>query len=157
MVIFGGKGGVGKTSCAAGMAVTLTDTVAAGGGHTVIVSTDPAHSLGDVLEVPGVDKRLCGITCVCTLLRDKRAASEFLAFVYQPNVYFQVDLTSGVPVCVDTGIGSSSQLWALEVDPKQALDEFRELIEVELCDAFSHCGWLCVSSHNQKHLFARGV
>jgi arsenite-transporting ATPase len=44
--MFGGKGGVGKTTCAAGHAVSL-----AGAGHeTLVVSTDPAHSLGDALD-----------------------------------------------------------------------------------------------------------
>jgi len=45
--MFGGKGGVGKTTCAAGYAVALAD----GGHETLVVSTDPAHSLGDVLDV----------------------------------------------------------------------------------------------------------
>ncbi|MEF8878504.1 MAG: ArsA-related P-loop ATPase, partial [Haloarculaceae archaeon] len=40
--MFGGKGGVGKTTCAAGYAVALAD----GGHETLVVSTDPAHSLG---------------------------------------------------------------------------------------------------------------
>ncbi|MDR7300349.1 arsenite-transporting ATPase [Haloactinomyces albus] len=45
---FGGKGGVGKTTLAASYALLL-----AGRGHrTLVVSTDPAHSLGDVLAVP---------------------------------------------------------------------------------------------------------
>lgn len=44
--MFGGKGGVGKTTCAAGHAVAL----AAAGHGTLVVSTDPAHSLGDVLD-----------------------------------------------------------------------------------------------------------
>jgi arsenite-transporting ATPase len=43
--LFGGKGGVGKTTCAAAHALTL----AAEGARTLIVSTDPAPSLGDVL------------------------------------------------------------------------------------------------------------
>jgi len=44
---FGGKGGVGKTTCAAARAVA-----AARRGHRVlVVSTDPAHSLGDALGV----------------------------------------------------------------------------------------------------------
>lgn len=43
----GGKGGVGKTTLAAAAAV-----LDAGRGlRTLVVSTDPAHSLGDVLEV----------------------------------------------------------------------------------------------------------
>jgi arsenite-transporting ATPase len=44
--MFGGKGGVGKTTCAAGYAVTL----AVAGHETLVVSTDPAHSLGDALD-----------------------------------------------------------------------------------------------------------
>jgi arsenite-transporting ATPase len=44
--LFSGKGGVGKTTCAAATALAL-----AGEGHrTLVVSTDPAHSLGDALD-----------------------------------------------------------------------------------------------------------
>ena len=45
-ILITGKGGVGKTSVAAATARRL----AAAGRRTLIVSTDPAHSLGDVLE-----------------------------------------------------------------------------------------------------------
>jgi arsenite-transporting ATPase len=44
--MFGGKGGVGKTTCAAGYAAAL----AASGVETLVLSTDPAHSLGDAIE-----------------------------------------------------------------------------------------------------------
>jgi len=39
--LFGGKGGVGKTSCSASWAVKLSDC----GFKTLLVSSDPAHSL----------------------------------------------------------------------------------------------------------------
>src|SRR5262245_65049463 len=48
---FGGKGGVGKTTCAAAAAVAAAER----GRRVLLVSTDPAHSLGDAL-----DRRLSG-------------------------------------------------------------------------------------------------
>jgi arsenite-transporting ATPase len=47
-ILYTGKGGVGKTSLAAATA----RRVAAGGVDTVIMSTDPAHSLADSLQIP---------------------------------------------------------------------------------------------------------
>ncbi|WP_022927560.1 ArsA family ATPase [Patulibacter americanus] len=48
IVLYTGKGGVGKTSVAAATA----RRIAAGGDRVLVLSTDPAHSLGDVLGVP---------------------------------------------------------------------------------------------------------
>jgi arsenite-transporting ATPase len=45
-VMFGGKGGVGKTTCASSTALSL----AKDGYETLVVSTDPAHSITDVFE-----------------------------------------------------------------------------------------------------------
>ncbi|WP_254543440.1 ArsA family ATPase [Halomarina pelagica] len=45
-VLYGGKGGVGKTTMAAATALAS----ASDGTPTLVVSTDPAHSLSDVLE-----------------------------------------------------------------------------------------------------------
>ncbi len=47
-VLYGGKGGVGKTTCAAATALASAND----GTPTLVVSTDPAHSLSDVLEAP---------------------------------------------------------------------------------------------------------
>ncbi len=48
IILFTGKGGVGKTTAAAG-----TATAAARAGHrTLVMSTDPAHSLADAFGVP---------------------------------------------------------------------------------------------------------
>ena len=46
VILFTGKGGVGKTSVAAATAVRC----AAAGYRTVVMSTDPAHSLGDSFD-----------------------------------------------------------------------------------------------------------
>lgn len=77
--MLGGKGGVGKTSCAASLAVKFANN-----GHpTIVVSTDPAHSLSDS---------------------------------------FAQDLTGGTLVSVD---GVDSPLFALEINPEKAREEFR--------------------------------
>ena len=44
-ILVGGKGGVGKTSTSSAIAIKLADE----GLRTLVISTDPAHSLGDAL------------------------------------------------------------------------------------------------------------
>ena len=44
LILFGGKGGVGKTTCAASAALYCAQ-----GAKTLLISTDPAHSLADSL------------------------------------------------------------------------------------------------------------
>ncbi|KAL6633527.1 hypothetical protein ACP70R_026198 [Stipagrostis hirtigluma subsp. patula] len=47
--MLGGKGGVGKMSCAASLAVRFANN-----GHpTLVVSTDPTHSLSDSFDLSG--------------------------------------------------------------------------------------------------------
>ncbi|MHC3437315.1 ArsA family ATPase [Natrialbaceae archaeon A-gly3] len=55
-VLYGGKGGVGKTTMAAATAIDS----ARRGVRTLVVSTDPAHSLSDTLEtdVPATPERI---------------------------------------------------------------------------------------------------
>ena len=48
LYLFTGKGGAGKTTCAAAFALDL----ARGGRRVRLASLDPAHNLGDVLDVP---------------------------------------------------------------------------------------------------------
>src|SRR3954463_5894282 len=48
IILYTGKGGVGKTSVAAATARRC----AAGGARTLVLSTDPAHSLAESLQVP---------------------------------------------------------------------------------------------------------
>ncbi len=48
ILLFTGKGGVGKTTCAAATAVRAAEL----GYRTLVLSSDPAHSLADVLDRP---------------------------------------------------------------------------------------------------------
>ncbi|KAJ4885901.1 P-loop containing nucleoside triphosphate hydrolases superfamily protein [Raphanus sativus] len=83
--MLGGKGGVGKTSCAASLAVRFANN-----GHpTLVVSTDPAHSLSDS---------------------------------------FAQDLTGGMLVPVE---GPESPLFALEINPEKAREEFRSASQAD--------------------------
>jgi len=50
LLMFGGKGGVGKTTCAAAAALRIACSHPA--RRVLLVSTDPAHSLSDVLATP---------------------------------------------------------------------------------------------------------
>lgn len=78
VVVFGGKGGVGKTTTSSATAVKLARR-----GHKVaIVSTDPAHSLGDALGVKlngdeGVD--------ITGMIYDNAGGGEVRAFEIDPD------------------------------------------------------------------------
>jgi arsenite-transporting ATPase len=48
VVFFGGKGGVGKTTCSAAFALAASRN----GQRVLLVSTDPAHSTADIFQVP---------------------------------------------------------------------------------------------------------
>jgi arsenite-transporting ATPase len=77
MIMFGGKGGVGKTSCAASAAIWAAEH----GRNTLIISTDPAHSLGDSLGIslpPGEPTPIENIKNLTALeINPKANLSEF--------------------------------------------------------------------------------
>jgi arsenite-transporting ATPase len=77
MVMFGGKGGVGKTTCASSSAIWAAEH----NRNVLIISTDPAHSLGDSLGVelpPGVPIKVLGFDNLTALeINPKVSMTEF--------------------------------------------------------------------------------
>ena len=52
LIMVGGKGGVGKTTCAAAMALHFSEQ----GRKTLVISSDPTPSLSDIFETSIGDK-----------------------------------------------------------------------------------------------------
>jgi len=96
LIIFGGKGGTGKTTCAAATAVYLAKSHPE--KRIIIISTDPAHSLGDSFDITiGAKKTPIG--------------------------------------------GPSFNLWALEIDPKKELKDFKKKHEWEMQNLAQRAGF----------------
>ena len=76
LLLFGGKGGVGKTTLAAATALHLARKHA--GQRTLLFSTDPAHSLSDSLG-QGIGNQITPVAGVPGLFALEMEASELLA------------------------------------------------------------------------------
>lgn len=76
LILFGGKGGVGKTTCASSAGFHLAKE----GFKTLVISTDPAHSLSDSLgqEIGDEIKEVKGIKNLSALeISAEKALSKF--------------------------------------------------------------------------------
>lgn len=81
IIVFTGKGGVGKTSVAAAHAIHSAKE----GVKTLILSTDMAHNLGDIFEMP-LGKTICNVTQEGSFLNDdKGTEGRVPAFYYLHN------------------------------------------------------------------------
>ncbi len=86
LLMFGGKGGCGKTTCAAAAALQLARTQPR--RRILLVSTDPAHSLADVLEAPVSDapRHVSGLTNLDVRELDASGALESIRTRYEASV-----------------------------------------------------------------------
>jgi len=75
LILFGGKGGVGKTTCASSTGLYLSEDF-----KTLLISTDPAHSLADSLgqEIRGEIEEVKGVENLSALeISAEKALSKF--------------------------------------------------------------------------------
>lgn len=78
LILFGGKGGVGKTSCAVATAIELSESF-----KTLLISTDPAHSVSDSLQ-QAIGYKPAPVSGISNLTAIEIAADEaFLTFKKQ--------------------------------------------------------------------------
>ncbi len=78
ILFFGGKGGVGKTTLAASAALRFADR----GLRTLLVSTDPAHSTSDILQIDlGPAPRPVVADCWAMELDPEREADAYIEAV----------------------------------------------------------------------------
>lgn len=112
ILFLGGKGGVGKTTCASALALSASRT----GKRVLLVSTDPAHSTSDIFETPlGSTERqilpgLFGLELdaereVRRYLDEARAR---MADIFRPSVVReaarQIELTAAMPGVADVAV-----------------------------------------------------
>ncbi|UCC19128.1 MAG: ArsA family ATPase [Promethearchaeota archaeon] len=131
IVMFGGKGGVGKTSCAASSAIWAAEH----GRNTLIISTDPAHSLGDSLGVelaPGIPTPIEHIDNLTALeINPKANIAEFkgLTEINPMEEMGMGDMLEGMPM-----LGDLEDLTSMNppgIDEAIAFAKILEFIETE--------------------------
>jgi arsenite-transporting ATPase len=112
ILFFGGKGGVGKTTCASAMALAASRA----GKRVLLVSIDPAHSTSDIFEVPLASNEreilpgLVGleIDAESEARRYLDEAKARLAGLFSPAVVKeaarQIELTASMPGVADVAV-----------------------------------------------------
>jgi arsenite-transporting ATPase len=131
IIMFGGKGGVGKTTCASSAAIWAAEH----GRNTLIISTDPAHSLGDSLGVdlpPGEATKILGVNNLTALEIDpKTDISEYKGLTNMNPLEGSdmPDFMGGIPLMED--IQDMASMSPPGIDEVFALMKVLEFIETE--------------------------
>lgn len=122
LILFGGKGGVGKTTCASATAVQLADA----GYRTLLVSTDPAHSLSDSLEreIGPEVRKIEGVGNLSAL--EISAERLFLKFKEEHGDEIKRILETGTYL----DEGDIDDLFSLSIPGLDEVMAFKELVEL---------------------------
>jgi arsenite-transporting ATPase len=128
LLFFGGKGGVGKTTCAAATALEAARL----GRHVLVASVDPAHSVADVFGMPvgGTPTRIIdGVTALeidpsAEATRYLDEARAHVAHLFSPSVvrqaFRQFELASQAPGLEDVAV--FDRVMRLVLDPPSGCD-----------------------------------
>ena len=130
MIMFGGKGGVGKTTCASSSAIWAAEH----GRNTLIISTDPAHSLGDSLGVelpPGVPTPIEGISNLTALEIDPKANMAEFQGITSVNPMEEMGLSGMGDMPLMEDMQEFSSLSPPGIDEALAFAKVLEFIETE--------------------------
>ena len=124
----GGKGGVGKTSTSSAIAIALSDQ----GLRTLVVSTDPAHSLGDALDTSLSSGQITPIVTEQNLWALELSVDE--AMVKFKDALSGLDSATlssklGVPKELMDSLGLDD-LAGLLTNPPPGIDEIVALLEI---------------------------
>ncbi len=128
-VLVGGKGGVGKTTCAAALAARSASRAT----PTLLISTDPAGTLGEAIGVPltGEPREIPGRTALSAMQLDAAAARDAflrkwrgtLVTILDRGTYLDEDDVDGL---IDSALPGADEIFAL-----LALGELGERTEWE--------------------------
>jgi len=131
IIMFGGKGGVGKTTCASSAAIWTAER----GRNVLIISTDPAHSLGDSFGItlpPGEPTKIPGVERLTALEIDPKAdLSEYKGLTgMNPIEGMEMpDIMSGLPMMED--LQDITSMSPPGIDEAFALLKVLEFIETD--------------------------
>ncbi|KAG9131806.1 hypothetical protein Leryth_009529 [Lithospermum erythrorhizon] len=142
--MLGGKGGVGKTSCAASLAVKF----ASNDHPTIVVSTDPAHSLSDSFDqdltggtfvpVQGVDSPLFALEINPETTREEfRAASQNRSNSNMKDIMSSMGLGAIADQLGDLKLGELLDTPPPGLDEAIAISKVMQFLESEKYDKFT--------------------
>ncbi len=130
MIMFGGKGGVGKSTCASSSAIWAAEH----GRKTLIISTDPAHSLGDSLGMklpPGEPTPVIGVNNLTALeINPKVNMADFKELSMNPVPNMDMSgMMEGLPMMGD--LEELTSMTPPGIDEALAFGKVLEFIETE--------------------------